>query len=130
MNQPLSLPPLEDLCMRTTAMPEHTNANGDMFGGWILSQMDMAGGNLAARYAHGRVATVAIDAITFLSPIFVGDEVSCYAKLLKLGKTSIRMKVETWARGRFGFDVRKVTEGIFTFVSIDENRRPKPLPVV
>jgi acyl-CoA thioesterase YciA len=125
---PNDLPPLSDLALRTTAMPKDTNANGDMFGGWILSQMDMAGGIVAAQYARNRIATVAIEAMTFLTPVFVGDEVSCYVHILKVGRTSLTLKVQAWARSRYGEDVRKVTEGVFTFVAIDSNRRPTPLP--
>jgi acyl-CoA thioesterase YciA len=118
------LPPLSQLALRTIAMPSDTNAYGDMFGGWILSQMDMAGGNTAALYAGGRTVTVAIDAMTFLRPVFVGDEVSCYTDVIRVGKTSLTIQIQTWARNRFSPEARKVTEGIFTFVAIDSTGRP------
>lgn len=112
--------------LRTIAMPRDANAGGDIFGGWTLSQMDLAGGGYAAEYAHGRVATVAIEAMRFLRPVSVGDEVSCYCSLVKAGDTSISVKVETWARGRGrGRPPEKVTEGIFTFVAIGEDGHPR-----
>lgn len=120
-----ALPPLSTLCLRTIAMPADTNAYGDMFGGWILSQMDMAGGNLASLYAEGRAVTVALDALTFLRPVMVGDEVSCYAEIISVGVTSITIHVQTWARQRFSEVARKVTEGNFTFVAIDKEGKPR-----
>ena len=115
--------------LRTVAMPRDTNAGGDVFGGWTLSQMDLAGGGYAAERAHGRVATVAIEAMRFLRPVSVGDEVSCYCSLVKAGDTSVAVKVETWARGRGrGREPEKVTEGVFTFVAIDGQGRPRELP--
>ncbi len=112
--------------LRTIAMPRDANAGGDIFGGWTLSQMDLAGGGLAAEHAQGRVATVAIEAMHFLRPISVGDEVSCYCSLVKTGDTSVVVKVETWARGRgHGKAPQKVTEGVFTFVAVDEGGRSR-----
>ena len=115
--------------LRTVAMPRDANAGGDIFGGWTLSQMDLAAGTFAAERAGGRVATVAIDAMRFLRPVAVGDEVSCYCSLEHAGETSLAVKIETWARGR-GRDKapEKVTEGVFTFVAIDEEGRPRTLP--
>lgn len=107
--------------LRTIAMPRDTNAGGSIFGGWILSQMDLAGGTLAAEQAEGRVATVSIEAMRFLRPVSVGDEVSCYCMLGELGETSITVKIETWARERGSKHAEKVTEGFFTYVAIDEN---------
>lgn len=109
-------------------MPRDTNAGGSIFGGWTLSQMDLAGGTLAAEYAEGRVATVSIDAMRFLRPVSVGDEVSCYCTLQDMGKTSVAVKIETWARERGGKTAEKVTEGVFTYVAIDEEGRPRELP--
>ncbi|MFC7478666.1 acyl-CoA thioesterase [Dankookia sp. GCM10030260] len=107
-------------------MPRDANAGGDIFGGWTLSQMDLADGGLAAEQAQGRVATVAIEAMRFLRPISVGDEVSCYCSLVKTGDTSVVVKVETWARGRgLGKEPQKVTEGVFTFVALDEGGHPR-----
>ena len=110
-------------------MPADANAGGSVFGGWTLSQMDLACGSFAAEHAAGRVATIAIEAMRFLRPIAVGDEVSCYCSLDKAGDTSIVVKVETWARGRGrGKAPEKVTEGVFTFVAIDDEGHPRPLP--
>jgi acyl-CoA thioesterase YciA len=115
--------------MRTIAMPADANAGGSVFGGWILSQMDLACGNFASEYAGGRVVTVAIEAMRFLRPVAVGDEVSCYCSLQQAGDTSVVVKVETWARGRGrGKAPEKVTEGVFTFVAIDEDGKPRSLP--
>ena len=115
--------------LRTVAMPRDANPSGDIFGGWTLSQMDLAGGSFAAERADGRVVTVAIEAMRFLCPIAVGDEVSCYCRAEASGDTSIRVRIETWARGR-GRDTaaEKVTEGVFTFVAMDEHGHPSPLP--
>jgi acyl-CoA thioesterase YciA len=115
--------------LRTVAMPRDANAGGDIFGGWTLSQMDLAGGTFAAARAEGRVATVAIEAMRFLRPVSVGDEVSCYCSLKDTGETSLAVKVETWARGRErGKAPEKVTEGVFTFVALGEDGRPRKIP--
>ena len=115
--------------LRTIAMPAHANANGDIFGGWLLSQMDLAGAVLATQKSHSRIATIAIDAMTFKAPVHVGDEVSCYCKVDRIGNTSITIHVESWARSRLGeLDAHLVTEGKFTYVAIDEDR--KPIPVI
>ena len=114
--------------LRTIAMPRDTNAGGAIFGGWTLSQMDLACGSFAAEHAGGRVATIAIEAMRFLRPVAVGDEVSCYCSLDKAGDTSVVVKIETWARGRGrGKAAEKVTEGVFTFVAIDDEGNPRPL---
>ena len=114
--------------VRTLAMPADTNPAGDIFGGWLLAQMDLAAGTAAYARAKGRVATIAVDAMTFHKPVFVGDLVSCYAEVLKVGRTSITMQVEVWARrARTGEEV-KVTEGRFTCVAIDEDRKPRMVP--
>ncbi|MBI0537690.1 acyl-CoA thioesterase [Roseomonas sp. KE2513] len=111
--------------LRTVAMPRDANASGDIFGGWTLSQMDLAGGTFAAEHAGSRVVTVAIEAMRFLRPIAVGDEVSCYCCLQTTGETSITVKVETWARGRGrGKAPEKVTEGVFTFVAVEKDGEP------
>ncbi len=114
--------------LRTIAMPADTNPDGDIFGGWLLAQMDLAGGNTATQRAAGRVVTVAIDGMTFHQPVEVGDEVSCYTRIQRTGRTSITVDVEAWKRNRKTNHVVKVTEGVFTFVKIDEHRRPQPLP--
>lgn len=120
--------PKGELAIRTVAMPADTNPNGDIFGGWVLSQMDMAGGMIATRRAHGRVATVAITTMIFRLPVLVGDEVSCYGEITKIGNTSITIKIESWVRRGRGGEQIKVTEGIFTFVAIGEDRRPRKVP--
>lgn len=114
--------------LRTIAMPRDANASGDIFGGWTVSQMDLAGATFAARVAGGRVATVSINAMEFLRPISVGDEVSCYCTLAGQGETSVTVHIETWAHERGADEGEKVTEGTFTFVAIDEHGKPRPLP--
>lgn len=119
--------PRGELAIRTLAMPADTNPAGDIFGGWVLAQMDVAGGVEARRVAGGRVATVAIDAMTFHLPVFVGDVVCCYADLKRTGRTSVAIHVETWAlRGGAGERVL-VTEGLFTYVAIGDDRRPREI---
>ncbi len=111
--------------IRTVAMPADTNSNGDIFGGWVLSQMDLAAGIIAGRRAKGRVATVAVDGMTFHRPVSVGDVVSCYAKVTRVGKTSLTVQVDTYViRGRVNDEV-KVTEGRFTMVAIDDTGTPR-----
>lgn len=120
--------PRGQLSLRTLAMPRDANPSGDIFGGWVLSQMDIAAGMTASQRSHGRVATVAIDAMSFKRPVFVGDILCVYAEIVRIGKTSMELHVEAWAlRERIGERV-KVTEGRFTFVAIDEERRPRPVP--
>ena len=114
--------------LRTVAMPRDTNPSGDVFGGWTLSQMDLAGGTFAAAQARGRVATVAVEAMTFLRPVSVGDEVSCFCRVAERGETSLKVGIETWARDRTTGEAEKVTEGVFTFVAIDEAGKPRILP--
>ena len=109
-------------------MPADANQNGDIFGGWVLAQMDIAGGLVAARRARGRVATVAITAMSFHQPVLVGDEVSFYGEVTKVGRSSIAVKIESWARRRLSEERIKVTEGLFTFVAIGTDRRPRPVP--
>jgi acyl-CoA thioesterase YciA len=124
------MPDLRDLqpAVRTLAMPADTNPSGDIFGGWVLAQMDIAAGTVAFARAKGRVATVAVDGMAFHQPIVVGDIVSCYAQVARVGRSSITLHVEAWARrGRTGEEI-KVTEGRFTCVAIDENRKPRPVP--
>lgn len=113
--------------LRTIAMPADTNANGDIFGGWLLSQMDLAGSVIALQKAGTRVATVAVESMSFKQPVAVGDEVSCYARVEKTGRTSITIHVESWARPRLAEKAHKVTEGKFTYVAIDAQGKPVPL---
>lgn len=115
--------------IRTIAMPADTNPAGDIFGGWLMAQMDLAGGNAAARRARGRVATVAVEAMTFHAPVHVGDEVSLYATILSTGRTSLRLQVEAWTRERHAEETCRVTQAVFTFVALDDAGRPRPLPL-
>jgi acyl-CoA thioesterase YciA len=120
--------PHQGVQLRTIAMPRDTNVGGSIFGGWTLSQMDLAGGTLAAEHAGGAVVTVAIEAMRFLRPVAVGDEVSCYCTLGEVGATSIAVRIETWTRKRGGKQAEKVTEGVFTYVAVDEEGNPRTLP--
>ena len=115
------------LANRMIAMPRDTNPGGDIFGGWLVSQMDLAAGSVASTVAMGRVVTVAINALTFHKPVFVGDEVSCYAEVTRIGNTSMDIKVETWVRRSLTKIGVKVTEGTFTFVAIDKHRKPRKI---
>src|ERR1700754_2729118 len=114
-----------DLCIRTLAMPADTNANGDIFGGWLLSQMDVGGGVFAAKTTRSRTVTVAIDAMIFRKPVYVGDLVSVHATLVRVGKTSITVHLEAWVVRRKEVQSILVTDGNFTYVSIDEDGRPQ-----
>jgi acyl-CoA thioesterase YciA len=120
--------PHEAPVLRAIAMPSDTNPEGDIFGGWLLSQMDLAAASVAFHRAAGRCATIAIDGMTFISPVFVGDEVSLFATIVHVGRTSLKVQVEAWRRRRDGEQAHKVTQGVFTFVAIDEHRKPRPLP--
>ena len=122
-------PPASEPVIRTVAMPADTNPSGDIFGGWLLAQMDLAAGSAATRRARGRCATVALDAMAFLKPVFVGDEVSLYATVRKVGRTSMQVHVEAWRRSRADDHSERVTEALFTFVALDEMRRPRPVPI-
>ena len=120
--------PRGELTVRLIAMPDDTNANGDIFGGWVLSQMDQAGGIAAVERAQGRVVTVAIDAMTFIRPVRVGDVLCVYTAIDKVGRTSMKLHIEAWAQ-RFRSHLReKVTDATFTFVAIDDEGRPRPVP--
>jgi acyl-CoA thioesterase YciA len=120
--------PRGELAIRALAMPADANPSGDIFGGWVLSQMDIAGGLTARERARGRVATVAITAMTFHLPVHVGDVLCAYVEIEKIGRTSIATWIEAWAlRGKGGGRVR-VTKGQFVYVALDENGRPRPVP--
>lgn len=119
--------PSGDLMTRTLAMPADANPSGDIFGGWVLSQMDIAAGICAGQRAQGRVATVAIEAMSFHRPVYVGDVLCVYSSIERTGRTSIRIYLEAWAlRNRLG-DRVKVTDGTFTFVAIDARGAPRAL---
>jgi acyl-CoA thioesterase YciA len=118
-------PPDGQPAIRTVAMPSDTNPAGDIFGGWLMWQMDLAAGLAATRRARGRCATVAVEAMSFLSPVQVGDEVSLYAEVIHVGRTSLRIALQAWRRERDSEESMKVTEAVFTFVAIDDQRRPR-----
>src|SRR3984885_3441680 len=117
--------PNGDLCTRALAMPADTNQNGDIFGGWLLSQMDLAGGVFASKTAKSRTVTVAIEAMNFRKPVFVGDLVSVHASLVRVGKTSITVHLEAWVLRRKEVHSILVTDGNFTYVSIDDQGHPQ-----
>lgn len=119
--------PHGELALQTVAMPANTNPTGDIFGGWLLSQMDIAGMVTASDVAGGRVATVAIDGMAFLTPVHVGAVVSCYCDVLEIGRSSIRIIVEVWINSKHDGEPIKVTEGEFVFVAIDENGRTRAI---
>lgn len=127
--KPTNKKPQGQLEIRTIAMPADTNANGDIFGGWLVSQMDLAAGSAAKQYAQGRCATVAIDGMSFIQPVHIGDFVCCYSQILKIGNTSIQIKIEAWVIDPIDQHTYQVTEGIFVYVAIDENGRPRPIPI-
>ena len=120
-------PPRGEPALRTLAMPADANPNGDIFGGWVLSQMDLAGGVAAVERAKGRVVTVAIEAMRVHQPVYIGDLVSCYARIGKVGKTSITVHIETWAKRHREGEPVLVTEGTYIYVAIGEDRRPRPV---
>ncbi len=120
--------PHGDLTVRLIAMPADTNANGDIFGGWVLSQMDQAGGIAAVERAQGRVATVAVDGMTFIRPVRVGDVLCVYTRIEKVGRTSIKVHIEAWARRFRTHSREKVTDAVFTMVAIDDDGRPRVVP--
>jgi acyl-CoA thioesterase YciA len=124
---PAPVTPVGEVVIRTIAMPADANANGDIFGGWLMSQMDLGGAILARGTAHSRVTTVAIDGMSFLRPVNVGDVVTCYGKLLRIGRTSMKIAVEAWVQRYADTTMLRVTEGTFTYVAIDEEGRPQPV---
>ncbi|MGE5517954.1 MAG: acyl-CoA thioesterase [Bacteroidota bacterium] len=117
------------LSIRTVAMPADTNPNGQIFGGWLMSQMDLAGGTHAFQRTRGRVVTVAVDAMEFHQPVEVGDELTCYTDIIRIGNTSLAIRVEAWVRRRcLEVNQVKVTSATFTYVAVDENRKKRPVP--
>jgi acyl-CoA thioesterase YciA len=119
--------PRGDLCIRTLAMPADTNANGDIFGGWLLSQMDIGGGIFASKVAKSRTVTVAIEAMNFRKAVYVGDLVSVYANLVRIGRTSVTVHLEAWVLRRKEMQSILVTDGNFTYVSIDDQGHPQAI---
>ncbi|MEX2468683.1 MAG: acyl-CoA thioesterase [Pseudohongiellaceae bacterium] len=121
--------PKGELAMQTIAMPKDTNANGDIFGGWLVSQMDLAAGIMSKRVAQGRSVTVAIKEVNFLLPVTVGSTVTCYASVVRTGRTSMHIAVEVWISAfALHEDLRKAAEGLFVFVAIDDEGKPRPIP--
>ncbi len=126
---PTQLPPETHAVLRVMPMPADANVHGDVFGGWIMAQVDIAGSIPAARRAKGRVATVSVNAFTFKQPVFVGDLLSFYAEIVKTGRTSITIAVEVYAeRRRMSNEIVKVTEAVLTYVATDDYRKSRPLP--
>ena len=116
-----------ELALQTLAMPKDTNANGDIFGGWLVSQMDLAAGIISKQVTKGRSATVAIQNVSFLKPVSMGSTVSCYCRVTKTGRTSVSIAVDVWTSHQLSHDNwTKVAEGLFVFVAIDEAGRPRP----
>lgn len=123
--------PEGELVLRTLAMPADTNANGDIFGGWIMSQMDIGGAILAKEVAEGRVVTVAVNGITFLKPVAVGDVVCCYARCIRTGRSSITVNIEVWVKKVSSDPIGQrycVTEAVFTYVAVDDDNKSRTLP--
>jgi acyl-CoA thioesterase YciA len=127
-NETLPERPEGFLASRATAMPADTNPAGHIFGGWLMSQMDLAGAIHAAIRAQGTVATVAVDGMKFHAPVHVGDEVSCYTQMVRAGTTSVSIKVEAWVRRAGGALPLRVTSAIYHFVAVDKQYQPRPLP--
>lgn len=119
--------PRGELVIRTIAMPADTNANGDIFGGWIMSQMDLGSGILAAKTAQARAVTVAVEGMSFLQPVRVGDTVACYAWIERIGRTSMVIPVEVWVQRYMHGEEFRVTKGVFTYVAVDESGAPIPV---
>ena len=126
MDDPRHSPEGEPM-IRAIAMPADANPSGDIFGGWLMSQMDLAGANAAGRRSRGRCVTVAVDGMVFHEPVFVGDEVSLYGEVIRVGRTSMTIRVEAWRRSRTSDTRSKVTEAMFTYVAVDEDRKPRPV---
>ena len=123
------LPDERDLAIRVMATPADTNPSGDIFGGWLMSQVDIAGSLIARRRAQGRIVTVAVDSFQFRNPVFVGDVISCYAKITRIGKTSLTINVRAFAeRQGKSHNNHLVTEADLTYVAVDEQRRPRLIP--
>jgi acyl-CoA thioesterase YciA len=125
----VTLPEGKDPVLRVVPMPADANQHGDIFGGWIMAQVDIAGGVLAARHARGRVATIAVNSFQFKQPVFIGDVLSFYADIVRVGNTSITVNVEVYAqRNPTDIETVKVTEATLTYVATGPDRRPRPVP--
>ena len=119
--------PKGELAIQTIAMPADANANGDVFGGWIISQMDLAGGAICKKLARTRVVTVAIDSMTFKTPVHIGDAVGCYVEIKKIGSSSMTVEITAWSTSFTTGKQRMVTNGTFVYVAIDEDHNPMPV---
>lgn len=117
--------PQDQPAVRVTAVPADANVYGDIFGGWLMSQMDLAASSVASRHAGGRAVAVAVEGMAFHRPVFVGDEVSVFARLIRVGRTSMSVEVEAWARDRHSEEANKVTQAVFAFVAVGQDRRPR-----
>lgn len=124
---PTEFIPRGKLAIRTLAMPADTNPSGEVFGGWVVSQMDLAGLSIAREYTEQKVVTIGIQSMKFIAPVRVGDFVCCYTELRKIGNTSLTINIETWAIGPGDSHQHKVTEGIFTYVSVDASGKSQPI---
>ena len=127
VGKPVELPKGREVALRVVPMPSDANYTGDIFGGWIMSQVDVAGSIPALRLARGRIATVAVNSFTFKQPVLIGDLVSFYADIVRVGRTSITVDVEVYAERRTLHQVVKVTEATLTYVAVDDDRRPRPV---
>lgn len=127
MTTPPNLPTGEP-SIRTVAMPADTNTAGDIFGGWLMSQMDLAAGSAAYRLAHGRCATVAVDSLVFVQPVHIGDEVTVWAQVARVGRTSMKFDVSAWRRPRDSEDLSCVAHAVFTFVALNSDGKPRTVP--
>ena len=119
--------PQGELVIRTIAMPADTNPNGDIFGGWLMAQMDLGSGILASKIAKTRVVTVAVEGMSFLAPVWVGDRVTCYARIESIGRTSMKIPVEVWVQRYMCTERTRVTRAVFTYVAVDPSGRPVPV---
>jgi acyl-CoA thioesterase YciA len=128
MRGPDEEPPTQSPAVRVIAMPSDTNPDGDIFGGWLMSLMDSAAGSVAARHSKGRAVTIAVEGMEFLRPVVVGDEVSVFATLQSVGRTSMKIAVEAWRRTRHDDRSYRVTQASFTFVAVGEDRQPRTVP--
>ncbi|WP_339800028.1 acyl-CoA thioesterase [uncultured Marinobacter sp.] len=120
--------PKGELVLQVVPLPADTNANGDIYAGWLVQQMDTAAATMAGRISRGRSSTVAIDRMEFLSPLRIGAQVGCYCELVDIGRSSMKINVEVWTRDRHAMNSRKVTEGLFIYVAIDEHGRIREVP--
>ena len=127
MLEPLVPRPASEPVIRVTAMPRDANAYGDIFGGWLMSLMDNGAGLIASRHSRGRAVTIAMDGMMFLKPVKIGDEISVYGEIVKVGRSSMTIAVEAWRRHRHELEAIKVTEAVFTFVAVDDNGRSRPV---